>query len=376
MTADRVPGTANRANDPELIAVRPDERIERDRLEPYLRAHLPGAEGPLEIAQFSGGHANLTYLLRFGAREFVLRRPPLGPVAATAHDMAREHRVLSVLHRAFALAPECYLHCADRDIIGAEFMVMERRRGFVIRADLPERLRGDAVLARRIGEMVVDSLADFHMVDPAAVGLEGLGRPEGFARRQVEGWTGRWHAAKDREVPGMDRLAGWLAANIPEAQATTLVHNDYKLDNMLVANDDPAHAVAVLDWDMCTRGDPLMDLGYLLVFWPQADDPPAWQAAAAAPMWRDGFPTRAEAVARYAARCGFAVRDVAWYHAFGAFKLAVVLQQIYIRWLRGQTRDSRFADMDARVAALIDKGLALVGIGGRAPPPARIEEGR
>ena len=166
-------------DDPEIIEVRPDERLDLDRLEPYLRARLPGADAPVEVAQFGGGHANLTYLLRFGEREFVLRRPPLGPVAATSHDMTREHRVLSVLHQAYPLAPRSHLLCTNHGIIGADFLVMERRHGYVIRDDLPPRARGDPDLARRVSEMIVDCLAALHAVDPRSVGLEGLGRPEG-----------------------------------------------------------------------------------------------------------------------------------------------------------------------------------------------------
>ncbi len=347
------------SEDPELIDIRADERLDLARLEPYLRERLPGAEGPLEVAQFGGGHANLTYLIRFGAREFVLRRPPLGPVAATSHDMSREHRVLSVLHRGYALAPESYHLCIDHGVIGADFLVMERRHGFVIREDLPARFQGDAALGVRIGEMIVDCIAALHAVDRDAVGLGDFGRPEGFVARQVGGWTRRWHTAKDAENTGMDRLAAWLADGIPETRVVTLVHNDYKLDNVLVAHDDPARAVAVLDWDMCTSGDPLVDLGYLLNYWVEPGDDPDWRVAAAMPTWREGFPTRAQAIERYATATGFDVADAHWYHVFGVFKLAVILQQIYIRWLRGQTRDERFAALGKRVAALIAKGNAL-----------------
>ena len=349
-------------SDPELIEVRPDEQLDSAPLEAYLREHLDGAEGRFEYAQFGGGHANLTYLLRFGEHEFVLRRPPLGPIAASAHDMSREHRVLSVLWQAFDLAPRCYLLCTDHAVIGADFMVMERRHGFVIRKDLPVELQGDAALARRIGEMTIDCLARFHQADSAAVGLDAMGRPEGFAARQIEGWTGRWHAAKDEDNPAMDRLAAWLTERLPAAQAATLVHNDYKLDNLLVAHDDPAKAVAVLDWDMCTRGDPLMDLGYLLTFWPEAGDPLPWREASASPMWREGFPTRDAAIQRYAEQSGLDLGEADWYRAWGSFKIAVVIQQIYIRWLRGQTQDERFADMGERARVLIDKGCAIAGV--------------
>jgi aminoglycoside phosphotransferase (APT) family kinase protein len=348
-------------DDPELIELRADERLDTSRLEAYLRARLPGAEGPLELGQFGGGHANLTYLLGFGETEYVLRRPPLGPVAPSSHDMTREHRVLANLWRVYPPAPRSYLLCEDEGIIGAPFHVMERRHGTVIRADLPARFRGDPALARRIGEMIIDVLAELHRVDPEAAGLGGLGRPEGFVERQLAGWTKRWHAAKHEDDPRVDAVAAWLERTRPASQAVSLLHNDYKLDNMLVGADDPAHAVAVLDWDMCTRGDPLMDLGYLLTFWGEAGDPPAWIEGASMPSWHEGFPSRAEAVERYARATGFDLSAVEWHHVFGVFKIAVVLQQIYIRYLRGQTRDERFAVFGARVAALVDKAATMTG---------------
>jgi aminoglycoside phosphotransferase (APT) family kinase protein len=343
----------------EVIAPRPDELLDTRRLEPYLREHLEGLEGALSVRQFGGGHANLTYLVSFDEREFVLRRPPLGPVAPGAHDMRREHRVLSVLHRAFPLAPHSLHLCEDETIIGAIFQVIERRRGFAIRSDIPEPFRDDTALARRIGLMLVETLASLHKVDPRSVGLEGLGRPEGYLDRQLSGWTRRWEAARDRDYPAMDRLIEWLAAHRPESRQATLLHNDFKLDNILVDPRDPARPVGVLDWDMCTIGDPLFDLGSMLTYWAEADDPPNWREAAMMPTWRAGFPNRAEAMARYAELTGFDLEPMRWHLVFGAFKLAGVLQQIYIRFVRGQTKDQRFAKFDRRVAALIEKGHAL-----------------
>jgi len=349
-------------DDPELIPVRPDEGLDAARLEPWLAGKLPGAEGALELGQFGGGHANLTYLLRYGETEFVLRRPPLGPIAPSSHDMSREHRVLANLWRVYPLAPRSYVFCADESVIGAPFHVMERRRGIVIRTELPQRFQGDPDLARRIGETIVDAFADLHKVDPGGAGLSELGRPEGFVERQLTGWTKRWHAAKEADDPRLDAVAAWLEAHRPPAQAVSLLHNDPKLDNMIVGAEDPARAVAVLDWDMCTRGDPLMDLGYLLTFWGEASDPEPWIMAASMPTWREGFPTRAEAVARYAEKTGFDLSQAQWYHVFGTFKIAVVLQQIYIRFVRGQTQDQRFAVFGDRVAALIDKAAVLAGL--------------
>jgi aminoglycoside phosphotransferase (APT) family kinase protein len=278
--------------------------------------------------------------------------------------MAREHRVLAELWRVYPLAPRSYLLCQDEAVIGAPFHVLERRHGIVIRTDLPARFQGDPGLARRIGESVVDALAALHKVDPAAAGLGDLGRPEGFVERQLAGWTKRWHAAKEADDPRLDAVVAWLDAQRPPSGPVSLLHNDPKLDNMIVAADDPARAVAVLDWDMCTRGDPLMDLGYLLTFWGEAGDPDAWIMAASMPTWREGFPSRQEAIRRYAEATGFDLGAAAWYHVFGTFKIAVVLQQIYIRYLRGQTQDRRFAVFGARVAALIDKAAKLAGVSG------------
>ncbi|MDX1431642.1 MAG: phosphotransferase family protein [Gammaproteobacteria bacterium] len=345
-------------DDPELIEPRPDERLDVTRLEPYLRERLPRAEGPLGVRQFAGGHANLTYLLRFGEDEYVLRRPPLGPIAPGSHDMRREFRVLSKLYRVFPLAPRCFLHCDDDAIIGAEFQVMERRHGTVIRKQPPARLANDRATGRRIGEMMADVLAELHLCDRDAAGLSDLGRPDGFVARQVGGWTKRWHAAVDEDDARMSSLISWLSGRIPTSGPTALVHNDYKLDNILVAHEDLATPVAVLDWDMCTSGDALMDLGYLLNQWPEPDDDPAWIEVGAIPLL-PGLPSRAEVTARYAASTGFDVSRIRWYYAFAAMKFAVVIQQIYIRFVRGQTRDQRFARYDARRDAFIDKGCEI-----------------
>lgn len=350
----------------ELIAERPDERLDTARLEPYLRAHLSGTEGELSIAQFHGGKANLTYLLRFGGREFVLRRPPLGPIPPGAHDMRREHRVLSVLHRRFPLAPQSLLLCEDESIIGAVFIVEERRHGFVIRDDIPAEFAGRHELNRRIGFALVDALADLHRVDPAEIGLDGLGRVEGFLGRQLSGWMRRWEASlggqeEARSRAEMAPVLDWLARRRPAERAGALLHNDYRLDNCLLDTGDPARIVAVLDWDMCTQGDPLADLGYLLNYWVEPGDDPEWRQIASMPTWRDGFPSRAEAIRRYGERTGSDVGEILWYQVFAAFKLAVIIQQIYIRYVRGQTQDARFASYWRRVLGLARKAQALIG---------------
>ncbi|HJU17638.1 MAG TPA: phosphotransferase family protein [Stellaceae bacterium] len=352
----------------ELIPERPDERLDPTRLEPYLRRHLPGAEGPLAIAQFGGGKANLTYLLRFGEREFVLRRPPRGPLPPGAHDMRREHRVLSVLPDRYPPAPRSLLLCEDESVIGAVFVILERRRGFAIRDDLPPEFAGRPELNRRIGFALVDALAALHRVDPAAIGLLTLGRPEGYLERQLAGWARRWEAALDLPAQqeaeaAMAPVLRRLAESLPQSRAAGLLHNDYRLDNLLLDPADPGRVVAVLDWDMCTLGDPLADLGYLLNYWVEPGDDLRWREIAAMPTWREGFPSRAEAIRRYAAGTGFDVGNIRWYEIFAAFKLAVIVQQIYIRWHRGQTRDERFRAYGARVLGLARKARARCGFG-------------
>ncbi|MBM42924.1 MAG: phosphotransferase family protein [Acidobacteria bacterium] len=347
-------------SDPELIAIRPDEQLDLSRLEPWLRDHLPETDGALEVEQFGGGHANLTYLLRFGTREYVLRRPPLGPVAPGSHDMGREHQVLERLGDVFPLAPRSYVLCQDPEVLGVDFHVLERRHGQVIRQQMPEVFRDDPALNRRIGEMLVDVLGELHGVDPAAGGLGGLGRPDGFLARQMAGWTSRWDVARSEDVADVQRMISWLGSEPPGAQKTTLVHNDFKLDNVLVSWDDPATPVAVLDWDMTTRGDPLADLGFLLSFWTAANDPPHWQAAARMPTEQPGFPSRVEVIERYAQRTGLDTSRADWYHVFGVFKLLVIVQQIYIRFVRGQTQDQRFAGYGRRVRDLARKGIDLI----------------
>jgi aminoglycoside phosphotransferase (APT) family kinase protein len=228
---------------------------------------------------------------------------------------------------------------------------------------LPAALQGDTALAGRLGAAVIDALARLHRVDPVQVGLDQLGKPDGFVARQLAGWAKRWDTALDRERPESEALLRWFEAGVPASRGVSLLHNDYKLDNLLLGADDPATPVAVLDWDMCTRGDPLMDLGYLLNYWAEPGDPEEWIAASAMPTWRPGFPSRAEVIARYADRTGFEIASLGWYRAFAVFKLAVILQQIYIRYLRGQTTDPRFAGFGERVGVLLRKAEALAGIG-------------
>jgi aminoglycoside phosphotransferase (APT) family kinase protein len=351
------------ARDDDTIDVRSEERLDVAKLEPYLREHLPDAEGPFSMRQFGGGHANLTYLVRFGETEYVLRRPPLGPVPPGAHDMRREHRVLSTLYSGYALAPRSYLLCTDHDVIGADFFVMERRHGIAFRTDVPPPWRDHPATLRGVGDSLIDNLVALHAVDPESVGLGELGKPDGYVSRQLRGWIERWNNALTPDVGPGEPLVGWLRQNVPPSKRTTLVHNDYKLDNTLLNAADPSRTVAVLDWDMCTRGEPLMDLGYLLALWAEPRDIAENDVHGWMPTWRAGFPTRREAAERYAQRSGADLSSLHWYVVFNIFRYAAILQQIYIRYVRGQTHDARFADFGDAVNRIVQRGLDLVESG-------------
>ena len=344
----------------DTIPVRDDERFDVDGLGDYLQDRLPGATHTPLVRQFGGGAANLTYLLDYGTHEYVLRRPPLGPVAKSAHDMTREYKVLSVLHRAFPCAPRAFLYCDDPAIIGADFLVMERREGIVVRRSMPAAFSEMSDAPQRMSAALVDVLADFHAVDYDALGLGDLGRPDGFITRQIEGWYRRWQAAKTEEVPEMDAAYVWLKANQPPTSAHSLVHNDYKLDNVMFDPADPSRIVAVFDWDMCTLGDPLNDLGALLCYWTEPSDPPYLQSMAMMPTGDLGFMTRRELVERYAQRSGRSVHDIRFYHALGLFRLTVIIAQIYIRYHRGQTQDQRFAAFGQMIPLMGRAALEVV----------------
>ena len=344
---------------PELIRVRADERFDEARLAAYLHDRLPGSDLPLTVRQFARGKANLTYLLIYGeprtpGTEYVLRRPPLGPVAPGSHDMGREYRVLSTLWSAFPLAARAYLFCDDESVLGAPFFVMERRHGVVVQGAIPPEFGGgeDADANRKLSEMVVDTLAEFHAVDPDSAGLGDLGRPEGFMQRQLQGWLGRWRSARHEPNPLVDELSLWLEKTMPPSHEATLLHNDWRLDNMAVDPGDPGRCVAVYDWDMCTRGDPFADVGTLMACWFDRDEESIFLDPM--PTRSRGFMTRGEAICRYSRKSGRDISNMNWYLVFGTFKMGVILQQIYIRWLRGQTRDDRFSRMGKDAASLFE----------------------
>jgi len=346
----------------EITPVRPGEELELASLASYLSDQMGAAviepgNVPLEVKQFPGGHSNLTYLIRYGNQEFVLRRPPVGPVAPTAHDMPREYKLLAAINPYFPLAPRPVLLCGDSSIIGVPFYLMERRRGLIVRH--PNQIGENLDVRRRIGESVVDTLAALHAVDIQSSGIVQIGKPSGFVTRQVNGWAERWQRSKTAELGEMDQVIAWLKDRIPadnEADAT-IVHNDFKLDNIMLAEDDPARVVAVLDWEMCTVGDPLVDVGLFLTYWTMkgTEQNSSLRAVTNGPGWLN----REEIIERYERKTSRDLSRVAFYETFARFKVAVVIQQIYFRYVRGQTHDERFRNLDALVRELIQDALTL-----------------
>ena len=341
----------------ETSGVRLGEEIDLGRLGKYLQRKLAGADGGVAVEQFPGGHSNLTYLVRTGGQEYVLRRPPLGPVAPKAHDMAREYRVLERVHPVFPAAPKVYLLCEDASVIGAPFFLMERRKGLVLRGRGPAELRPESCgpeEGARVSRGFMDCFVALHSVDLAAHDLLSLGKPDGFLERQLQGWSDRWRRAQTDDAPNIDDVTGWLGSHLPQPLATTLVHNDFKLDNLMLDKDDIGHVEAVLDWEMTTIGDPLADVGLSLCYWTSGIAGGPEQEVA-------GWYTRDEFVHQYASRTGRDVSRIGWYEVLGIFKLAVILQQIYFRWKAGQTRDERFAALGAHVRGLADRAKMRLG---------------
>ncbi len=332
--------------------VRPGEELNTAALSEYLQRKLPGANAGVQLEQFPGGHSNLTYLLRRGDEEYVLRRGPLGPVAPKAHDMAREFRILKSVHPHFPAAPNVFVLCEDVSVLGCVFFIMERRRGEIIRDIVPAQFQRLPDFQGTLSQAFIDCLAALHAVNIQSPDLAALGKPEGFLSRQVKGWTERWRRAQTTPSIGMDRLIDWLSSSIPTPLAPTLVHNDFKLDNLMFSFNEPSRVEAVLDWEMTTIGDPLVDVGLTLCY---------WQLGSISSLGKEiGLYNREQFLEHYHSRTGRNLDNIRWYEILGIFKLAVILQQIYFRYHQGQTKDERFAQFDARVANLIDSATRLL----------------
>ncbi len=341
--------------------IRAGEELDIPKLEAFLKEALPGLEGPLVIRQFPKGYSNLTYLLHFDNREVVLRRPPIGTKAKTAHDMKREYRILTALRPVFPYCPEPLVYTEDEAVMGCPFYLMERLNGIILRKELPPDLVFTPDQARRLFERFLDVLVELHSIDYKKIGLENFGKPEGYVRRQVEGWSNRYRAARTPDAPDFETVMAWIAEKMPpDTDRPTIVHNDYRLDNMVLDEKDPFKIIGVLDWEMATIGDPLMDLGNTLAYWVEKDDPPESHLLRNMPTHIEGALTRKEVVARYAQKTGRSLTQVDFYHCFGIFRLAVIAQQIYYRFYHGQTKDARFQALIHGVRILEQAALRIL----------------
>ena len=343
----------------EAAPVRNGESLDADRLAAYLASQVPDLAPPLTIRQFPSGFSNLTYLIAAGSREYVLRRPPIGTRPKSGHDMGREFRVLSALQGVFPESPRPIHFCDDESVIGAPFYVVERIRGIILRRDYPPGLAATPALVRAQQQALVDTLARLHAIDHRANGLAEFGRAEGYVRRQVEGWAARYATARTDDAAEGSGVTAWLQSSMPaEGGNACLIHNDYKLDNVVFDDASPERLIGVLDWEMATIGDPWMDLGCSLAYWIEAGDPAELLATRMLPTQLPGSLTRAEVVRHYAASRGVPAPDIRFYRVFGLFRLAVIVQQIYYRYFHGQTRDARFAALGPMARILIGRADA------------------
>jgi aminoglycoside phosphotransferase (APT) family kinase protein len=334
-------------------SVRPGEELDTLALEPFLRSHFPSEAERFSFKQFPSGHSNLTYSIWLGNRRMVLRRPPFGSKVKSAHDMGREFRVLSKLHDAYPPAPKMLLYCDDESVLGAPFYVMEPISGVILRKDPPPGLAFPPTTARRVCESFLDNLACLHGLDYSKIGLADVGKPQGYLERQVRGWIERYHGSKTHDIPEVEKLSQWMHQNLPTEDDATLIHNDYKFDNVVLDPDDLAHIIGVLDWEMCTIGDPLSDLGTTLAYWVDQNDPEELQRLRWGPTTYPGSLTREDLAQRYGRATGRDVSNMVFYLVFARFKLAVIVQQIYYRYHMGLTKDARFAAMPEMVQSLL-----------------------
>ena len=323
--------------------IRSGEELDVRAVDVFLKQIDPGLTGTPAISQFPGGASNLTYLVRYENRELVLRRPPLGHKAKSAHDMGREARIMGALKPHYPYVPAVLAVCEDASVLGSEFYVMERIRGLIPRQDLPDGLDLSTNQTRQLCLNVIDKLIELHQVDWKAAGLESLGKGEGYVQRQIAGWSDRYRKARTENAADFESVMSWLAANMPpEDSATCVIHNDFRFDNVVLDPSNPMNVIGVLDWEMATLGDPLMDLGNTLAYWVQADDDETFKHMRRQPTHLRGMLTRREVIDYYATKTGRSVDDFDFYLIYGLFRLAVIVQQIYYRYHHGQTTNPAF----------------------------------
>jgi aminoglycoside phosphotransferase (APT) family kinase protein len=323
-------------------AVRPGEELDAAAVDAWLKARVPGLEGLPSVTQYSGGASNWTYRLRYKDHDLVLRRPPAGTKAKSAHDMKREFRVQQALAPVYPYVPGLIGLCDDPAVLGCDFYVMRRIPGLILRGKLPPGMELDPGTARALAFSVIDRMVELHRVDPEAAGLASLGKGPGYAHRQIAGWSDRYRKARTWNVPRFEKVMAWLERNAPDDVGTRVIHGDFRLDNVVLDPADPARVVGVLDWEMATLGDPLMDLGNSLAYWVEAGDDPVGRAIRRQPTHLPGMPARREVVSYYLGRMGLPETDFTVYEVYGLFRLAVIAQQIYFRYHHRQTRNPAF----------------------------------
>lgn len=343
------------------VHVREGKDLERSRLADFLKKEIPHLSGTLAIHQFPSGFSNLTYLVTVGSTELVLRRPPFGTKAKSAHDMFREFRILKALKPVYHYCPDPLAYSDDESIIGSPFFVMERLKGIILRKDLPAGLTFSPGQAARLCESLVDVQLELHSLDFKKIGLDGFGRPEGYSVRQVKGWAQRYESARTPDAPDFIEVISWLKENLPEEKKNpSVIHNDFKLDNVVLDPHDPLRIIGILDWEMATVGDPLLDLGNSMAYWVEKTDPPEMDIVRLMPTNLDGALTRQQMVARYLEKSGIAMKSFDFYYCFGLFRLAVIAQQIYYRFYHGQTTDERFRHLILGVKVLENAALRVL----------------
>lgn len=338
------------------VEVRQGEELDTKKVGEFLKDSIPGLKGDMVVEQFPSGFSNLTYLIRIGEKELVLRRPPFGRKAKSAHDMGREYKILNALAGAFPYCPKPLLYTEDAEVMGCPFYVMERIKGIILRRELPKGIVSTKEQGRMLCERLMDVLYELHSVDYKKVGLKGFGKPEGYVRRQVEGWIDRYRQARTPDAPDFENVMEWLLGNMPdESGRHSIIHNDYKFDNVVLSPKNPLKIIGVLDWEMATIGDPLMDLGCSLAYWAHPTDPDRIKLMSVMPIEMPGLFTREQLIQRYAERAGIKIDNVDYYCGFGFFRLAVIIQQIYYRSFHGQTKDQRFKGLVFAVQIIYDE---------------------
>ncbi len=345
------------------IEVREGEALDMSKVDPILKAAIPGLTGEAKVTQYPSGASNLTYAVDYPDRPLVLRRPPFGTKPKSGHDMFREYRIMRDLKPVFPAVPPCLYYTDDESIIGSEFYVMDRVDGHILHK-IPKDWNWGETETRQLCENFWSRLCDLHTLDVEAAGLSDFGRPEGYVERQIKGWNKRFKKAWTEDIPKYDDIQDWLEEKMPaDSGLVSVLHGDYRIDNCILNAEDPTQVSAIIDWEISALGDPLMDLGNTLAYWVQADDPPHMKLTVRQPSMDAGMMTRKEVLDFYAKRTGYDVSDMAYYYVYGIWRLAVIIQQLYFRYVDGSTKDPRFKSYGQMVMALAETAREKIRTG-------------